>query len=478
LKEIKGKVAKLMRHTEASNVVEELYANHSNAKQRNEMMEEFYGPEFSVFKVRDPSSSSDLGKFLEQNPLKKESVIKSLAEHVNSILSKPSTLTSLSMLHRVLHEFLREADTETVTPHLALFSDHVVHILHTKDGSAVARYVLLHGDAKVRKQILKTFKTFVSKIALDPIGYPVLLTVMDSVDDTVTVGKTIVAELAKDAVDISKDKHGSRVMLYLLTGRSQRYHTKELLNDLSKTDELRKKTSKKDDKVRQKELLASAVKPLVEAFKGHAVELVKNRWAHQVLVETIKAAGKDAEPLLLELAEACAGKPGDVVEKDPEAFHPVKKLAAEAAKAAEAAQDDEDSKQHVLVNRSSSFAIKELLVWDRSSQVGFATLVLHAVEKTADFWVRDYCCQDPLHTNGAAFVLVSLLEHNDESVSKRAQQLFVDLDVAGLSSKVSELQGDKKTGVSILLSKLPSAAAPKTTTGKTDKKSKKTEKKK
>lgn len=45
-----GKVRKLIRHKEASVVLDEAYSQFANASQRSSLMEEFYGPEFAVFK--------------------------------------------------------------------------------------------------------------------------------------------------------------------------------------------------------------------------------------------------------------------------------------------------------------------------------------------------------------------------------------------------------------------------------------------
>lgn len=45
------KVRKLVRHRDASIVLEEAYSQFANAQQRMALMEEFYGPEFALFKV-------------------------------------------------------------------------------------------------------------------------------------------------------------------------------------------------------------------------------------------------------------------------------------------------------------------------------------------------------------------------------------------------------------------------------------------
>ena len=46
-----GNVRKLIRHKEASDVVEYAYDQFANAQQRQAIIEEFYGPSFALFKV-------------------------------------------------------------------------------------------------------------------------------------------------------------------------------------------------------------------------------------------------------------------------------------------------------------------------------------------------------------------------------------------------------------------------------------------
>lgn len=51
IKEMSCKVIKLIRHKEAGLVVEELYAGFANASEKNLLILDFYGREFSLFKV-------------------------------------------------------------------------------------------------------------------------------------------------------------------------------------------------------------------------------------------------------------------------------------------------------------------------------------------------------------------------------------------------------------------------------------------
>ena len=50
MSEFHGKVRKLIRHKEASVIIDEAYSQYANAAQRLSLMEEFYGPEYALFK--------------------------------------------------------------------------------------------------------------------------------------------------------------------------------------------------------------------------------------------------------------------------------------------------------------------------------------------------------------------------------------------------------------------------------------------
>jgi pumilio family protein 6 len=53
ISEFYGKVRKLIRHKEAAVLLDEAYSQYANASQRMSLMEEFYGPEYAVFKNVD-----------------------------------------------------------------------------------------------------------------------------------------------------------------------------------------------------------------------------------------------------------------------------------------------------------------------------------------------------------------------------------------------------------------------------------------
>ncbi|XP_065919215.1 pumilio homolog 3-like isoform X5 [Dysidea avara] len=114
--------------------------------------------------------------------------------------------------------------------------ERLVKLLHTNEGFRVAMQCVWHGTAKDRKVIVKSFKTFVKKIAMEEHGHYVLLTMFDCIDDTVLVKKVIMSELADNLSELAAHRHDRRVLLYLLCPRNPIYFNSVVLRVLASGD--------------------------------------------------------------------------------------------------------------------------------------------------------------------------------------------------------------------------------------------------
>ena len=93
-----GKVRCLVRHSEASEVVELAYNEYANLEQRTCLVMEFYGSEFAVFKDdilagHAPSSSGPvnqdvLGEVLSQHPDKAGHILSHMRDFLLPLLDK------------------------------------------------------------------------------------------------------------------------------------------------------------------------------------------------------------------------------------------------------------------------------------------------------------------------------------------------------------------------------------------------------
>ena len=103
-----------------------------------------------------------------------------------------------SIVHRVFLEYLENCDQKDKAEMIEALAEHLVHIVHTKDGANIAMQCVWYGTAKERKKIIKAMKSFILKIANEEYGHMVLLAIFDSVDDTKFVSKSILDVKIKD----------------------------------------------------------------------------------------------------------------------------------------------------------------------------------------------------------------------------------------------------------------------------------------
>ena len=80
-----------------------------------------------------------------------------------------------------------------------------------------------HGTSKDRKAIIKSLKTFVTKVCTEEHGHVVLLAAFDAVDDTKLIGKAIIGEMVEHFEEIVTNEHGKKVIMYLAAGMYDHY---------------------------------------------------------------------------------------------------------------------------------------------------------------------------------------------------------------------------------------------------------------
>ncbi|KAG0325048.1 hypothetical protein BG000_001957 [Podila horticola] len=277
IKEFYGKVRQLIKHKEASEIIEDAYSTYANSAQRAALIQEFYGPEFRLFKIEDKKTLSEI---LEQNPTKKDNIMKHLLDTLTGCMEKGTV--GFSIVHRGLLEYFEHADAKGIQAMLDVMKEQAVEILHTKEGAQVAMFCLLYASPKDRKAMLKTMKPFVVKICKEEYGHMVMLRMFDVVDDTVLMSKAILTEIVKEMEDIAKDKFGRRVILYLLAGRSPKYISPQSIELLAKGDLVRANTSKKDAAVRSAELLGYISPALISMIASKTRSLTSEPLACQL----------------------------------------------------------------------------------------------------------------------------------------------------------------------------------------------------
>ncbi|KAJ7388907.1 hypothetical protein OS493_035054 [Desmophyllum pertusum] len=402
-----GQVRKLIRHTEASSILETIYSNYANSAQKAYLIQEFYGADFAFFKSSELCS---LEKVLESEPARKAGILKYMKDALLPLVDK--SVIGHSIVHRVLLEYLTHADENSRLEMIELIKDTVVLILHTHDGARVGMYCLWHGTTKDRKILIKSFKSYYVKICKEEFGHLVLLALFDCIDDTVLAKKIMFSEIHDSLQELAMDTYGRKVLMYLLCPRSPAHFHPTVVELLKKGDG--NSNSKKESEQRQKELLEGISPALLELVEKNREELLFDKGGCQLVLAALLKCTGDVKPAMMAISNLASR------DLDPTTA-------------------DED---HVIKSAAGHFAIKRLINQDKDrlqsgikDQVLFSKLLLEDIDPGT---LLEWC-----KLNRGAFVVASLLESSVPGVSNNVK--------SQLQPRVAKLKKHDSKGVEIVL---------------------------
>uniref|UniRef100_A0A131XC62 Putative puf family rna-binding protein n=1 Tax=Hyalomma excavatum TaxID=257692 RepID=A0A131XC62_9ACAR len=410
IKAFSTQVVSLLHHVDAAAILEVIYNEHANALQRSLLLQEFYSRDLALFKKDKVITFADaLAESADSAKM-----IENLKETLMKIIDKP--VIRHSIIHHVMLEFFRNADSNSKAEMIRALGGSLVQMVHTKDGARVAMQCIWHGTAKDRKTIIKSFKTYVAKIAREEHGHMVLLSIFDCVDDTKLVEGTIVAELLKEPLELLMDPHGQRVLAYLVAPRDARIFHPHVVGILKEGDS--SSTSKKDPEVRKQELRKVPASVLGQAIADNIEELLTCGGPTAIALYVILTSLSTSEAAI--------------------AFKSVAKLLD--ASPYKICKDQESL--HLFDQGSARFFLKKMATHDKEigdkGQSSFCGVIADEVkEETMSTWIG---------CNFGTFFLVQLLETGIPKAIERVQ--------SALEGKHSVLKKCDFKGADILMKKL------------------------
>eukprot|EP00743_Colponemidia_sp_Colp-15_P003041 GILK01003287.1.p1 GENE.GILK01003287.1~~GILK01003287.1.p1 ORF type:complete len:745 (-),score=188.65 GILK01003287.1:133-2367(-) len=305
-----GHTVKLLSHVEAGQVVELAYTKYASKEQKNAMVLEFYGPEFALFKADYKDSNNvNVATILDSNPDKKPKIIKSLHQSLHKIVEKG--LINFTLVHRLLDEYLSLIEIREYAEFIEMLKENAGGLLSTKDGVKVMLRMISYGTPKDRKVIVKNLKGSVLEMCHNDICSIVVTRLLDVVDDTVLLQKSILNEMFADLPSLCLSKAGRKPLLHVLAPRAARYFSREDLAQLQPptyTDANGEtvSTSKKEGESRRQELLVHLLPALLEVCQMNANAMVKSSHGSAVLIETLNqlpVGDEQATPILEAIAD-------------------------------------------------------------------------------------------------------------------------------------------------------------------------------
>ena len=131
--------------------------------------------------------------------------------------AKNESLFDFSYVQEILLEFAMQAATNgpedpVLRDIIDAVSPSIRRIITTRAGAKLGCMVATHGAAKDRKKMLKALKGHALECLCHPSGYLLILKIVESTDDTVSVQKMLLEEVVKSEVE------GTKKTLYTATG--------------------------------------------------------------------------------------------------------------------------------------------------------------------------------------------------------------------------------------------------------------------
>ena len=438
-----GHVRRLIKHPEASWILDDVYRGVATKQQKAIILREWYGAEFSLFQKDDEVVSGELSDILATESGKRAPIMRSLQELINHLIQKK--LTGFTLLHDAMLQYFLNAKpgTEEISDYLELIKgdeegDLLKNLAFTKSGSRVVSLCLAHGTAKDRKHILKTYKDTMQMMSADAHGHAIILTAYEVIDDTVLTSKSIFPELlSKDAdkqveniVFSANDLNARTTLLYLFQGRTKALFPASHASDLElleEVDQVRTTTSKKDPEIRRAEL-AKALSPyLLKAIAAAPAELLSTSFGCQFVTEVLFGADGDKSAALEAIAEAAAG--------DPTYTQPP----------AEEGLENTEPASHISTTPYGGKMLKSLIAGGRFD---FKTKTVVSVVPALDFanvlypHIKDFLIE--WATGASSFVVLALVE--SESFSKKDEVLkTLKSNKKRIQKAATEETADQKT---------------------------------
>ncbi|KAL9104259.1 MAG: hypothetical protein Q9163_000755 [Psora crenata] len=316
--EFYGHVRRLIKHPEASWILDDIYRGAATPLQKATLLREWYGAEFALFKPKSKEAPSvDLKELLAESPEKRKPIMRSLQELINLLIQKKTT--GFTMLHdAMLQYFLNlQSGSEEATEFVELVKgdeegDLLKNLAFTKSGAYLVCLILAYANAKDRKLILRAFRDTIRLMAYDTHAHQILLTAYDVIDDTVLLSKSIFPELVgkdqdsdsqqRELLSMANNFNARMPLLYLFSGKSRAILSERDMELMEEIHRIRASTSKKDPATRRKELISHLSPPLISLIASRAEDLISTSFGCQFVTEVLLNGSGDRHAAMVSIA--------------------------------------------------------------------------------------------------------------------------------------------------------------------------------
>jgi len=205
-------------HRYGCQVINGLYfSNTVKATEKRRLLHSIAIPEAVALRRPELPSSQPLRKVLQAEDLTEQQK-KSIAQHLEEAVEKAieKELLGLDIVHLLLQAFCEIATDSQLTQLAEQCMDGAAYLLSSKAGAEALLRLLGIANAKQRKAFCRDLKGKFAALAKNSVDYVVMIRLLTTVDDTVMLSKSMVAEWLQDMEDLCFDKYGHKVLAWLL----------------------------------------------------------------------------------------------------------------------------------------------------------------------------------------------------------------------------------------------------------------------
>lgn len=282
-------------------VLDYYYTEVANAAERNMLLQELWGKEYTNFKTT--AKPKTLNAVLEEQPEKRALILPKLRKLTNVFLQKGVIHYRIAQV--IILEFLRYCTQNDATEVIEKLDDGVLQIMHTKEGSAIAIYCVAYSSPKHKKMLIKRVKQHLIPTLEDPKAHMFICALLAYTDDTVLLDQNILKGMRKHLLKIATNQYARRALGQVLCPKGTRYFAPKFVELLSLPKKSKQITifkhgdktyrtemvscTKKPEEVRTKELQDALKKDLIKLVRNQTQELITSDPGKDILVDIFKA---------------------------------------------------------------------------------------------------------------------------------------------------------------------------------------------
>ena len=307
----------MINHPEAAWIVDDIYRQIATPEQKNRLLREWYGPEFSIKGLETKGTqSAELSLILKESPEKRKPIMDYLENQINALIQKK--LTGFTILHDAMLQYflVTEPGTEQASDFLEHLKpdptlkegeeadnvDLLKNLAFTKSGSRLMSLCFAYGTAKDRKLFLRPYKDTIEMMAYDAHAHHVLLAALAVTDDTKLSSKSIFGEilpsnesLPEKVLALVNDARARTILLYPFASDAKWLLDDNTRERLAELYAIRQTTSKKDPNTRLQEIAKNIEPQLLSTITARAADFASFTFGLQFMGEILVGA-PEVEP--------------------------------------------------------------------------------------------------------------------------------------------------------------------------------------